>query len=86
MQKSKPMTRRERQAESAFADKEYRQREEINRKARKAILAASGSRQIAIRLSDAMLAAAKQQAQTKGPPYQTYIKMLLHEALMNPPK
>lgn len=86
MPKSKPMTSRERQAKSAFAEKVYRERAEVNRKARKAILAASGSRQITIRLSDAMLTAAKQQAQTKGLPYQTYIKMLLHEALMNPRK
>jgi predicted DNA binding CopG/RHH family protein len=86
MPKSKPMTRRQREAEAAFAKKAFDERAELNRKARKAILAASGSRQVTIRLSDAMLATARQQAQTKGLPYQTYIKMLLHEALINAAK
>ena len=86
MPKSKPMTRRQQEAEAAFAKKIFRERAEVNSKARKAIRAASASRQVTIRLSDAMLATAKQQAQTKGLPYQTYIKMLLHEALVKAAK
>jgi predicted DNA binding CopG/RHH family protein len=81
MAKNKSWTGQEQQAEAAFAKKVFKDRAEINRKARKAILAASGSRQITIRLSDAMIGMAKSQAETKGLPYQTYIKMLLHEAL-----
>jgi predicted DNA binding CopG/RHH family protein len=39
------------------------------------------TRQISIRLSDADLAEAQRLAEAKGLPYQTYIKMLLHEAI-----
>ena len=37
--------------------------------------------QVTIRLSDSEIAVARQQAEVKGLRYQTYIKMLLHEAL-----
>jgi predicted DNA binding CopG/RHH family protein len=40
------------------------------------------TRQISIRLSDADLAEAQRLAEAKGLPYQTYIKMLLHEAIL----
>jgi predicted DNA binding CopG/RHH family protein len=67
------------EAEAAFAANLYRDRAAINRKAQ-AVLAA-GSLQITIRLSNNQIALAKQQAEAKGLKYQTYIKMLLHEAL-----
>jgi predicted DNA binding CopG/RHH family protein len=72
------------EAEKAFAADVYRDRAAINRKAQ-AVLA-SGSRQITIRLGNDQLALARRQAEAKGLKYQTYIKMLLHEALArNPP-
>jgi predicted DNA binding CopG/RHH family protein len=72
------------EAEKAFAADVYRDRAAINRKAQ-AVLA-SGSRQITIRLGNDQLALARRQAEAKGLKYQTYIKMLLHEALTrNPP-
>ena len=66
------------EAEKAFAADVYRDRA-INRKAQ-AVLA-SGSRQITIRLGNDELALARRQAEARGLKYQTYIKMLLHEAL-----
>jgi predicted DNA binding CopG/RHH family protein len=51
----------------------------INRKAQ-AVLA-FGSRQITIRLGNDELELARRQAKAKGLKYQTYIKVLLHEAL-----
>src|SRR3954468_19583650 len=39
------------------------------------------SKTVTIRLADADLTLARQQAERKGLPYQTYIKTLLHEAL-----
>ena len=70
-------------AEKAFAADVYRDRAAINRKAQ-AVLA-SGSRQITIRLGNDQLALARRQAEAKGLKYQTYIKMLLHEALTRNP-
>ena len=67
------------EAEKAFAAKLYKDRAAINRKAQQVL--AAGSRQITIRLSNSQIALAKQQAEAKGLKYQTYIKMLLHEAL-----
>ena len=40
------------------------------------------SRNVTIRMAEADLALARKQAAAKGLPYQTYIKSLLHEALM----
>ena len=71
------------EAEKSFAADIYRDRAGINRKAQSAL--ASGSRQITIRLGNGELALARQQAEAKGLKYQTYIKMLLHEALMSTP-
>jgi len=67
------------EAEKAFAADIYRDRAAINRKAQ-AVLE-SGSRQITIRLGNDQLALARRQAKARGLKYQTYIKMLLHEAL-----
>jgi predicted DNA binding CopG/RHH family protein len=67
------------EAEAAAAANIYRDRAAINRKAQEIL--ATGSRQITIRLSNNEIALAKQQAEAKGLKYQTYIKMLLHEAL-----
>jgi predicted DNA binding CopG/RHH family protein len=67
------------EAEKAFAANLYKDRAAINRKAQQVL--AAGSRQITIRLSNSQIALAKQQAEAKGLKYQTYIKMLLHEAL-----
>jgi predicted DNA binding CopG/RHH family protein len=66
-------------AEAAFAAEIYRDRAAVNRKAQ--VVLANGTRQITIRLSNNEIALAKQQAEAKGLKYQTYIKMLLHEAL-----
>ena len=71
------------EAENAFAADLYRDRAAINRKAQTEL--ASGSRQITIRLGNDELALARQQAEAKGLRYQTYIKMLLHEALVRNP-
>ena len=67
------------EAEAAFAADLNRGRAGLNSKAQE--LLASGSRQVTIRLSNSEIARAKQQAEAKGLRYQTYIKMLLHEAL-----
>jgi predicted DNA binding CopG/RHH family protein len=67
------------EADAAFAANLYRDRAAINQKAQEVLSA--GSRQIAIRLNNHEIALAKRQAETKGLKYQTYIKMLLHEAL-----
>jgi predicted DNA binding CopG/RHH family protein len=67
------------EAETAFAADLYRDRAALNSKAQD--LLATGSRQVTIRLSNNEIARAKQQAEAKGLRYQTYIKMLLHEAL-----
>jgi predicted DNA binding CopG/RHH family protein len=65
-------------AETAFAEKSYKRRATLNRKAQ-TILA--GSRPVTIRLDNSEIALAKQQAEAKGLKYQTYMKMLLHESL-----
>ena len=67
------------EAEKAFTARLYKDRAAVNRKAQEAL--AAGSRQITIRLSNNQIALAKQQAEARGLKYQTYIKMLLHEAL-----
>lgn len=72
------MTKKQIESEAVFAENAYTNRAEINRKAQEAI---AGSRQITIRLSNSEIALAKQQAETKGLKYQTYMKMLLHQAL-----
>ncbi len=41
------------------------------------------SRNVTIRLAEVDLDLARKQAEKKGLPYQTYIKSILHEALMN---
>jgi predicted DNA binding CopG/RHH family protein len=71
------------EAEKAFAADVYRDRAAINRKAQTVL--ASGSRQVTIRLGNYELALARRQAEAKGLKYQTYIKMLLHEALVRKP-
>ena len=43
---------------------------------------ARASRNVTIRLAEADLNLAREQAKEKGLPYQTYIKSVLHEALM----
>jgi predicted DNA binding CopG/RHH family protein len=71
------------EAEKSFAAEVYRDRAAINRKAQTVL--ASGSRQITIRLRNDEIALARRQAEAKGLKYQTYIKMLLHEALVRNP-
>lgn len=70
-------------AEAVFAADLYRDRAALNGKAQE--LLATGSRQVTIRLGNSEIARAKQQAEAKGLRYQTYIKMLLHEALAGKP-
>jgi predicted DNA binding CopG/RHH family protein len=67
------------ETEAAFAADLYRERAVLNNKAQE--LLATGSHQVTIRLSNNEIARAKQEAEAKGLRYQTYIKMLLHEAL-----
>jgi predicted DNA binding CopG/RHH family protein len=43
---------------------------------------ARSSRNVTIRMAEADLYLARQQAEAKGLPYQTYIKSVLHEALV----
>ena len=50
--------------------------------ARRLIREARASRNITIRMAEADLALARKQAEKKGLPYQTYIKSVLHEALV----
>lgn len=50
--------------------------------ARRLARQARASRNITIRLAEADLYLARQQAEEKGLPYQTYIKSVLHEALI----
>jgi predicted DNA binding CopG/RHH family protein len=67
------------EAEAAFAKEVYKDHAALGRKAREVM--AAGSRQVTIRLGNSEIARAKEQAEAKGLKYQTYIKMLLHEAL-----
>jgi predicted DNA binding CopG/RHH family protein len=75
----KKETSRRLEAEDAFAKELYRNRASLNQQAQQVL--AAGTRQITIRLSNSEIALARQQAEAKGLKYQTYIKMLLHEAL-----
>lgn len=82
MKKLPPMTRKQIDDEAAYADKIYKDRAAINREAIAAIkAAAAGSRQVTIRLSNSEIELARKQAEAKGLRYQTYMKMLLHQAL-----
>jgi len=67
------------ESEAAFAADLYRDRAALNSKAQE--LLATGSRQVTIRLNNSELARAKQQSEAKGLRDQTYVKVLLHEAL-----
>jgi len=80
--KPKPMTKAEIETEAAFANQIYKDRAAVNRKAIKVLQALQGSRQVTIRLHNSEIALAKQQAEAKGLKYQTYMKMLLHQALL----
>jgi len=69
-------------AETDFAKQIYKDRAAVNKKAQEVMSAmTAGSRQITIRMDNREIALARQQAEAKGLKYQTYIKMLLHEAL-----
>jgi len=48
------------------------------------LMIAAGSRQVTIRVDNSEIQRAKNQAAARGLKYQTYIKMLLHEALRKP--
>jgi len=67
-------------AEAAFAEKIYAERNAVNEKAM-SVMKAAGSRSVTFRMSNSALELARQQAEAKGLKYQTYIKMLLHQAL-----
>jgi predicted DNA binding CopG/RHH family protein len=73
------------EAEAAYTAEIYKDRAALNVKAQEILAVrtggAPGSRQITIRLSNREIALAREQAEAKGLKYQTYIKMLLHEAL-----
>jgi len=75
------MTKKEIQAEKEYADHIYRDRAAVNKEALAVLASRAKSRQVTIRLTNAQIDLAKQQAAAKGLKYQTYIKMLLHEGL-----
>jgi len=75
------MTKKEIEAEARFAEKIYENRAAVERRAVKVLDGLAKSRQVTIRLDNSEIGLAKEQAKRKGLPYQTYIKMLLHEAL-----
>jgi predicted DNA binding CopG/RHH family protein len=82
MKKLPPMTQKQIDDEAAYADKIYKNRAAVNRAAIAAIKAsAAGSRQVTIRLSNSEIELARKQAEARGLRYQTYMKMLLHQAL-----
>jgi len=82
MKKLPPMTQKQIDDEAACADKIYKNRAAVNREAIAAIkAAAAGSRQVTIRLSNSEIELARKQAEARGLRYQTYMKMLLHQAL-----
>ena len=74
-----PMTPAQIEAEAAFAREIYADRAAVSREALKVLR--TRARQITIRVDVDELDRAKEQAKAKGLKYQTYIKMLLHEAL-----
>ena len=75
----KKMTKKQIEAEAAFADHAWKNRAALERKAQEVLV--SGSRQITIRMDNSEIELAKQQAKKRGLRYQTYMKMLLHQAL-----
>lgn len=75
------MTKKEIQAEKEYADQIYRDRDAVNKEALAVLAARAKSRQVTIRLTNAQIEDARKQAEARGLKYQTYIKMLLHEAL-----
>lgn len=79
---SKPMTKKQIEAEAQFAREIYKDRARINEKALDVL---AGSRPVTIRLSNSEIALAKKQAEAHGLKYQTYVKMLLHQALRATP-
>lgn len=104
---AKKMTKKEREAEAAYAEDIYKRRDEVSRQARGMLkermaqkaaglpitagvrppeveagfAAAMGTQQLTIRLGVADVELAKRQAAASGLKYQTYIKMVLHQAL-----
>jgi predicted DNA binding CopG/RHH family protein len=69
-------------AEAAFANQIYKDRAKVEKEAMEVMAAMRAeSSQITIRMANSEIQLAKQQAAAKGLRYQTYIKMLLHEAL-----
>jgi predicted DNA binding CopG/RHH family protein len=75
------MTQEQRDAEAAYAEQIYKNRAAVNREAQAVLKAMAGARQVTIRLDNSEIELAKKQAQAKGLRYQTYVKMLLHQAL-----
>jgi predicted DNA binding CopG/RHH family protein len=67
-------------AEAAFAGKIYAERNAVNKEAM-SVMKAAGSRPVTFRMSNSVIELARQQAEAKGLKYQTYIKMLLHQAV-----
>jgi len=76
------MTKQEIAAEAAYADKAFANRAAINREAQEVISGLiAGSRPVTLRMDNSEIELAKRQAKEKGLRYQTYMKMLLHQAL-----
>lgn len=69
-------------AEAAFAKQAYKDRAKIEKQLSQVMATMRAeSSQVTIRMKNSEIQLAKQQASAKGLPYQTYIKMLLHQAL-----
>jgi predicted DNA binding CopG/RHH family protein len=69
-------------AEAAFAKQIYKDRANVEKRMSKVMAAMrTESSQVTIRMKNSEIQLAKKQAADKGLPYQTYIKMLLHQAL-----
>jgi predicted DNA binding CopG/RHH family protein len=78
----KPMTKKQVKDEAEFAAKIYKNRAAVNRDAQAVLKAMAGARQVTIRLDNIEIELAKEQAKAKGLKCQTYLKMLLHQALV----
>ena len=76
-------TKADRQTVPEFATDGARVESALQRgTARRLAAEARASRNITIRMAEADLDLARKQAEEKGLPYQTYIKSVLHEALV----
>jgi predicted DNA binding CopG/RHH family protein len=72
------MTKKQMEAEAAYAKSAYDRRAQLEHKA---IEVLSALKPVTLRIDAADIELARQQARSKGLKYQTYMKSLLHQAL-----